>query len=92
MVSGRFPHQESQIDHVVAVVGTDGDGLIIDDPWGDWHDGYTTTKGDDINLRHSEAIQMLKPLGGARKWAHLVRPYISLVKDEAKKEEALYEG
>lgn len=89
VVSGRFPHQGSQIDHVVAVVGTDGDGLIIDDPWGDWHDGYTTTKGDDIALRHSEAVQMLKPLGGVKKWAHLVRPYISPADSGAEIKEAL---
>lgn len=92
VVSGRFPWQGSQIDHMVAVVGTDGDGFILDDPWGDWHDGYATVKGDDIGLRHSEAVQMLKPLGSGKKWAHLVKPYISLVQDEAKKEEALYEG
>ena len=91
VVSGRFPWQGSQIDHMVAVVGTDGDGFILDDPWGDWHDGYATVKGDDIGLRHSEAVQMLKPLQSVKKWAHLVRPYLSLG-DKAETKEALYEG
>lgn len=92
VVSGQFPYQGGKLDHVVAVVGHDAAGFIIDDPWGDWHDGYITTKGNDISLTQSEALQMLKPLGSGKKWVHLVKPYISLVKDEAKKEEALYEG
>lgn len=92
VVSGQFPYQGGKLDHVVAVVGYDEAGFIIDDPWGDWHDEYITTKGDDICLSQSEAIQMLKPLGSVKKWAHLVKPYISLVQDEVKKEEALYEG
>lgn len=92
VVSGQFPYQSGKLDHVVAVVGHDAAGFIIDDPWGDWHDGYITTKGNDISLTQSEALQMLKPLGSGKKWAHLVKPYISLAQDEAKKEEALYEG
>ena len=92
VVSGQFPCQGGKLDHVVAVVGYDAAGFIIDDPWGDWHDGYITTKGNDVSLTQSEALQMLKPLGSGKKWAHLVTPYISLVQDEAKKEEALYEG
>ena len=75
VVSGQFPYQGGKLDHVVAVVGHDAAGFIIDDPWGDWHDGYITTKGDDISLSQSEALQMLKPLGSGKKWAHLVKPY-----------------
>ena len=77
VVSGQFPYQGGKLDHVVAVVGFDAAGFIIDDPWGDWHDGYITTKGNDISLTQSEALQMLKPLGSGKKWAHLVKPYPS---------------
>lgn len=92
VVSGCFPYQNKGLNHMVTVVGNNADGFIIDDPWGDWHDEYTTTKGDDICLSQSEAIQMLKPLGSVKKWAHLVKPYIGLVQDEVKKEEACNEG
>lgn len=91
VVSGQFPCQGGKLDHVVAVVGYDAAGFIIDDPWGDWHDGYITTKGDDISLTQSEALQMLKPLGSVKKWAHLVRPYPSLG-DKAETKEAYDEG
>lgn len=91
VVSGQFPYQGGKLDHVVAVVGHDAADFIIDDPWGDWHDGYATVKGDDIGLRHSEAVQMLKPLQSVKKWAHLVRPYLSLG-DKAETKEAYDEG
>ena len=91
VVSGQFPYQGGKLDHVVAVVGYDAAGFIIDDPWGDWHDGYATVNGDDIGLRHSEALQMLKPLQSVKKWAHLVRPYPSLG-DKAETKEAYDEG
>ena len=91
VVSGQFPCQSGKLDHVVAVVGYDAAGFIIDDPWGDWHDGYITTKGDDISLAQSEALQMLKPLGSGKKWAHLVRLYPSLG-DKAETKEAYDEG
>lgn len=91
VVSGQFPCQGGKLDHVVAVVGYDAAGFIIDDPWGDWHDGYATVNGDDIGLRHSEALQMLKPLQSVKKWAHLVRPYPSLG-DKAETKEAYDEG
>lgn len=91
VVSGQFPCQGGKLDHVVAVVGHDAAGFIIDDPWGDWHDGYITTKGDDISLTQSEALQMLKPLQSVKKWAHLVRPYPSLG-DKAETKEAYDEG
>ena len=91
VVSGQFPYQGGKLDHVVAVVGYDAAGFIIDDPWGDWHDGYATVNGADIGLRHSEALQMLKPLQSVKKWAHLVRPYPSLG-DKAETKEAYDEG
>ena len=91
VASGRFPCQGTELDHMVAIVGIDEADLIIDDPWGDWRDGYATVKGDDIPLSHSQAAQMLKPLGSVKKWAHLVKPYISLG-DEAQMKEAYDEG
>lgn len=91
VASGRFPWQGKRLDHMVAIVGTDEAGFIIDDPWGDWRDGYATVKGDDIPLSQSQAVQMLKPLGSVKKWAHLVRPNIS-PGDGAEIKEAYDEG
>lgn len=75
VVSGRFPYKTGSLNHVVAVVGIDETSLIVDDPFGDWHDEYATIKGDDIKMDSSEFYSLLKPLGAVKKWAHIVEPF-----------------
>ena len=72
------------LNHVVAIVGYSGDDFIIDDPWGDFRDKYVTIKGNDIPMKRSEFINLLKPVGASKKWAHLVKQNPSVVKKESK--------
>lgn len=82
VVSGAFPSVDGVLNHVVAVVGYSGDDFIIDDPWGDFRDKYVTVKGNDIPMKRSEFMNLLKPVGASKKWAHLV----SVNPDAGKKE------
>ena len=76
VMSGRFGIANGgKIDHMVAVVGYDGDSLIIDDPWGDYRDGYTTIKGDNVLLARADFDKIFKPLDKVKKWGHIVSPY-----------------
>ena len=84
VVSGAFPSVDGVLNHVVAVVGYSGDDFIIDDPWGDFRDKYVTVKGNDIPMKRSEFMNLLKPLGNMKKWAHLVKRNPSIVKKESK--------
>ena len=82
VVSGAFPSVDGVLNHVVAVVGYSGDDFIIDDPWGDFRDKYATVKGNDIPMKRTEFMNLLKPVGATKKWAHLV----SVNPDAGKKE------
>lgn len=74
VISGRFAQADgTEIDHVVTVAGYDGDGWIIDDPWGDYRDGYRTHCGNDIPLPAADFAAKIKPQGKAAKWAHTVQ-------------------
>lgn len=75
VVSGVFETETGKINHIVCVVGYDGDDLIIDDPWGDFRDKYKTQQGNDIPLTAAQWSEMLKPVNQGKKWAHLIAPY-----------------
>ena len=75
---------DGMLNHVVAIVGYSGDDFIIDDPWGDFRDKYVTVKGNDIPMTRSEFMNLLKPLGNMKKWAHLVKQNPYVVKKESK--------
>ncbi len=64
------------LGHVVCVVGyenTDDEiTFILDDSWGDYHDGYATPKGDDIRMSFSDFQKLLRPCGALKKMGHIV--------------------
>ena len=80
VISGRFPREGAKpLDHVVAVVGYGNEAgvfyFIIDDPWGDYHTGYTSHNGRNIRLPEADFYALVKPLGQERKWAHIIRSF-----------------
>jgi len=44
--------------------------FIIDDPYGDYHKSYTERKGNDINMKFDDFINIMKPRDSMRKWVH----------------------
>lgn len=91
VVSGKFKDNGREIDHVVAVVGYEDSGLIIDDPWGDYRDEYATIKGNDIPLARADFFNLVKPQGRAVKYGHLVAKYIDR-EGKKKDEESFFMG
>lgn len=75
VVSGRFKDHGKIINHVISIVGYDDNGLIIDDPWGDYRDEYDTQKGNDIPLSRADFFSLIKNQGRAVKYGHLVSKY-----------------
>lgn len=79
-VSGLFPLPDGRkLNHVVSVVGVVGDddpeAFILDDPWGDYHDGYANQRGDDIQMSMDDFLSIVKFPSSPRKMSHLVRAY-----------------
>lgn len=64
------------IGHVVSIVGyeknDDGLSFILDDSWGDYHDGYITKNGNDVKMNHSDFTALLRPCGSSKKMGHIV--------------------
>jgi hypothetical protein len=80
VISGLFPRQgKTPLRHVVAAVGygVDKNGFyfIIDDPWGDYHTGYTSHNGKGIRMPLADFNSMMNPQGQERKWAHIVQRF-----------------
>lgn len=82
VLSGKF----GKLNHIVTLVGfkvpvakvdnftfDDVVEFIIDDPYGDYHDGYAGTKaGNDIVMSKADFLSIFKPLNDDKvKWAHI---------------------
>jgi hypothetical protein len=48
--------------------------MIMEDPWGDYRDGYVTQRGRDIVVPQADYLALTKPLGAVAKWAHFITP------------------
>lgn len=75
--SGRFATANKKtIGHVVCVVGyekTDEEtSFILDDSWGNYHDGYVTHNGNDIKMDLSDFTNLMRPCGCFPKIGHIV--------------------
>lgn len=47
--------------------------ILIDDPWGDYREGYRSHSGDDISLTLDEFNRFTRSVGNLQaKWAHLI--------------------
>ena len=68
MTSGSFPGLEG---HAFCVIGIHGDDLVLADPWGNFHSGYTDHTGYGIRMTKKEFIKHVKPVGENCKWAHI---------------------
>ncbi len=68
MTSGSFPGLSG---HAFCVIGIHGDDLILADPWGDFHTGYTDHAGYGVRMTKEEFIKHVKPVGEDRKWGHV---------------------
>lgn len=69
MTSGSFPGLSG---HAFCVIGIHGDNLVLADPWGDFHSGYTDHAGYGIHMSHAEFLKHVKPVGSVKKWGHTV--------------------
>jgi hypothetical protein len=78
VVVGQFPGTQG---HVVALVGVAYDEAdpshprywIIDDPWGDYHTGYSNQRGAGVEMPASDFREILRPCGEFAKWCHFIR-------------------
>ena len=80
VMSGRFRTANSEIGHIVPVVGYQSDGsmvthLILDDSWGDYHTLYYQTNGNDVAMPVRDFLHCIRPNGESRKWGHIVPRY-----------------
>jgi len=83
-LSGSFDLESGDsLNHVVSVAGYtyhpddepgSVEGLIIDDPYGDYHTGYRNVHGNGVQLSWTAALDIFKPVGKDDKWAHIVAP------------------
>jgi hypothetical protein len=78
--SGLFTLPDGRkMNHMVSMVGFVGDeepsAFILDDPWGDYRTGYTSQKGNDVEMSMEDFLSIIKTPGSPRKLAHLVRRY-----------------
>jgi hypothetical protein len=46
--------------------------MIMEDPWGDYHDNYKTQRGRDIVVSQSDYLSLVKPFNSNTKWGHLI--------------------
>ncbi len=67
MTSGAFP---GLAGHAFCVIGIHGDDLILADPWGDFHSGYTDHSGYGVRMNKEEFIKHVKPVDEEKKWGH----------------------
>lgn len=44
LIGGSFTHG----GHIVCIVGYNGQGFVVSDPWGDWATGYTSQDGNGV--------------------------------------------
>ncbi|MBF9018630.1 MULTISPECIES: C39 family peptidase [unclassified Oceanispirochaeta] len=78
VLSGRFPLNNTTIDHMVSLAGymkhqNSISYLLIDDPYGDYKTSYRSHRGNNIPIAFNEAKQVLKPVkNNQKKWAYLV--------------------
>lgn len=79
VVSGRFKTALGRLSHAVSVVGYEDSGggtvFILDDPWGDYHSGYTDVNGNDVKMDEADWKAYIKDCGKEAKRANLVRKY-----------------
>jgi hypothetical protein len=80
VMSGKFRAANSEIGHIVPVVGYQSEGstvthLILDDTWGDYRTLYNNHHGDDVAMAIPDYMSFIRPLDEARKWGHIVPRY-----------------
>ena len=81
VTSGIFrDHKGKSLHHVVAVVGYYGNadsptGVILDDSWGNYKDGYLTQRGKGIWMPKDDFAAMINYTGGQLKIGHIVRRF-----------------
>lgn len=81
VLSGKF----GKLNHIVCLVGfvlVNGvvTEAIIDDPYGDYHKGYTAgSSGNDIHMTIDEFYSIFKPFGKGPKYAHLFKAPAAVV-------------
>lgn len=90
VLSGTFPLPDGgELGHVVSLAGyitaeeshgedtpsfSNLDMLLLDDPYGDWRTGYHDHRGNDTPMAPTDFMQIMKPAGSRRKWAHRIVP------------------
>lgn len=87
VVSGAFDLGDGRVlHHMVSVAGMEYRGelrgtvdlgrvvsVIIDDPYGDYRTGYSSSRGNDVKMPVKEFIGTMKKTGAPEeKWAHLI--------------------
>ncbi len=74
--SGRFKTRRGSIGHIVAGVGyymgREDEGILIDDPYGDYHSKYSAVTGNDVAMPKDDFVNLLRPLGKEEKLAHYI--------------------
>jgi hypothetical protein len=80
VISGDFPFERSdgieiEIGHAVCLVGYQKafgriNNFIIDDPYGNYHTKYQSSKGDDILLPVADFNKLIKNRNKHHKWAY----------------------
>ena len=51
---------------------------IIDDPYGDWHSGYSDHHGNNTQLSADEWLKVIKQTDSLKKWAHFIHPTLQV--------------
>jgi hypothetical protein len=80
VMSGKFRTANSEIGHIVSVVGYQSEGaavthLILDDTWGDYRTLYRNQNGNDVVMTVSDYMALIRPNDESRKWGHIVPRY-----------------
>jgi hypothetical protein len=80
VMSGKFRTVNSEIGHIVPVVGYQAEGptvthLILDDTWGDYRTLYRQTNGDNVVMPVKDYLSFIRPNNENRKWGHIVPRY-----------------
>jgi len=81
VLSGRFPMPSGDLGHIVSLAGWisnehgEIEQWIIDDPYGNWHTGYTDYRGNDVLLSTNEFKRIFDRSGDGEYWAHLIRAH-----------------
>lgn len=71
MTSVYFP--EMKIDgHAIVLMGILEDQFLIADPWGNYHTGYKSVRGYNIEMDRDTFMKSVKPINSPTKWGHVI--------------------